>query len=279
MHRFIPTPNISSFSVGPFTVHFYALCIVAGIAVAIFLGDKRYRKFGGAKNVVVDVAIFAVPFGIIGGRIYHLITSPDDYFGANGNPMDAFKIWQGGLGIWGAIALGTLAAWWQHERLRKEGRAGLLSFAKFADALAPGVLLAQAIGRFGNWFNGELFGKPTTLPWGLEIPFFSRPMGYSQFHTFHPTFAYEALWCVVVALLILRLEKNFKPGQSFLFYIGAYCVGRFFFEILRIDTAHSIAGLRINAWMSIFVASAALWGFRRRSHFESPHIDEESGTL
>lgn len=263
MHRSIPTPSVSSFSVGPLTIHFYALCIIAGIAIAIYLGDKRYRRAGGGENVVADVAIAAVPAGIIGGRLYHLITSPDAYFGSNGRPMDAFKIWNGGMGIWGAVALGTLVAWWQHERLRRRGRVGMLAFASFADALAPGLLLAQAVGRLGNWFNGELFGRPTTLPWGLKIPLGLRPTGYETYQTFHPTFLYEALWCVLVAIVLLLLESKFKPGQGFLFYIAAYCVGRLFVESLRIDTAHTIAGLRINVWMSIFVAILASFLFWR----------------
>lgn len=263
MHRSIPTPSVSSFSLGPLTIHFYALCIITGIAIAIFLGDKRYRRAGGGENIVADVAIVAVPAGIIGGRLYHLITSPDAYFGSQGRPMDAFKIWNGGLGIWGAVALGTLVAWWQHERLRRHGRQGLLSFAEFADALAPGLLFAQAIGRLGNWFNGELFGGPTTLPWGLQIPIGLRPAGYEAYQTFHPTFLYEGLWCVFVAIVLMSLEHKFKPGQGFLFYVAAYCVGRLFIEFLRIDMAHTVAGLRVNVWMSFFVAIGASFLFWR----------------
>ena len=252
------------------TIHFYALCIIVGITVAIYLGDKRYRRAGGGENVVADVAIAAVPAGILGGRLYHLITSPDAYFGAHGHPLDAFKIWNGGMGIWGAVALGTLVAWWQHERLRRKGRTGMLSFGAFTDALAPGLLFAQAIGRFGNWFNGELFGRPTTLPWGLEIPVGLRPVGYELFKTFQPTFLYEALWCVLVAVVLMSLERKFKPGQSFLFYIAAYCVGRFYIESLRIDAAHRFAGLRVNEWMSAFVAFLALYLFWRVGRKREP---------
>ena len=266
MRKFIPTPGISQIGVGPFTIHFYALCIVAGIALAIYMGDRRYRRAGGGNNIVADVAIVAVPAGIVGGRLYHLVTSPDAYFGSHGHPLDAFKIWQGGLGIWGAISLGTLAAFWQHERLRRTGHPGVLSFAAFADALAPGVLLAQALGRFGNWFNGELFGRPTTLPWGLEIPLASRPAGYESFQTFQPTFLYEALWSIFIALLLITLEHKFKPGQSFLFYISGYCVGRTFIELLRIDNAHTIAGLRVNVWVSLIVALGSGYLFWRRGH-------------
>ncbi|MEI6844031.1 MAG: prolipoprotein diacylglyceryl transferase [Actinomycetes bacterium] len=264
MLAFIPTPTSSKIGIGPFTIHFYALCIITGIVIAIWLGDRRYRASGGGENVVADVALAAVPAGIIGGRIYHLVTSPDAYFGAGGHPMDAFKIWNGGLGIWGAIALGTYVAWWRFNKLKQSGREGLLTFAIFADAIAPGVLFAQATGRFGNWFNGELFGRPTTLPWGLKIPIDLRPVGYEQFATFHPTFLYESLWCVGVAIIIVRQGHRFVPGQSFTFYIGAYCVGRFFFEMLRIDTAHIIMGLRVNVWVSVLIAGASVILFIRQ---------------
>lgn len=270
MIRSIPTPSVSAFSLGPFTVHFYALCIISGIVIAIWLGDRRYRQAGGGKNVVADVAIVAVPFGIIGGRLYHLVTSPDAYFGAHGRPLDAFKIWQGGLGIWGAVALGTFVSWRYVEHLRSKGREGVLPFSAFADALAPGLLFAQAIGRFGNWFNGELFGRPTNLPWGLEIPFALRPQGYENFSTFHPTFLYEALWCVFVAIVLMKLESRFKSGQSFLFYIAAYCIGRFFIESLRIDTAHAFFGLRVNEWVSMVIAVWAIAQFRRVGRGPSP---------
>ncbi|MCX6430557.1 MAG: prolipoprotein diacylglyceryl transferase [Actinobacteria bacterium] len=227
MLKSIPTPTRSEFGIGPLTIHFYALCIVAGIAVAIFWGDRRFRKRGGGSNVVADVAVVAVPAGIIGGRFYHLITSPDAYFGAQGKPFDALKIWNGGLGIWGAVALGTYGAWWQYRRISRRGREDMLSFAQFADSLAPGVLVAQALGRIGNWFNAELFGKPTNLPWGLQIPLIDRPNGYENFPTFHPTFLYEALWCIAVALLIVLVEKHLVAGQTFLLYIGMYCVSHF----------------------------------------------------
>jgi len=154
---------------GPFTIHFYALCIIAGIVIAVWLGDKRFKAHGdNLENVVADVAIWAVPFGIIGGRLYHVISSPNNYFGKNGEPIDAFKIWQGGLGIWGAISVGAIAAYFAYKKQQK--KKDLPSFGYFLDALAPGILLAQAIGRLGNWFNGELFGRPTDLPWALEIP-------------------------------------------------------------------------------------------------------------
>ena len=240
----------------------YALCIITGIAVAIWLGDKRFKATSAhAQSVVAEAAITAVPCGIIGGHSYHVITSPDAYFGSGGHPLDAFKIWEGGLGIWGAIALGTFGAWWRYRSLSK--KLDLVSFALFMDALAPGVLLAQAIGRFGNWFNHELFGRPLEAPWALEIPLIDRPQGFSAFETFHPTFLYEALWCTALAILLMKFGRAFRSGQVFTLYVLGYCVGRLVVESLRIDSAHVIAGLRINMWVSVFVASGALVAFLR----------------
>jgi prolipoprotein diacylglyceryl transferase len=198
---------------GPLTIHFYALCIIAGIAIAVWLGDKRFRSHGeNLENVVADVAIWAVPFGIIGGRLYHVISSPNQYFGKNGNPIDALKIWQGGLGIWGAISVGAVAAYFAYKKQQK--KKDLPTFGYFLDALAPGILLAQAVGRLGNWFNGELFGRPTDLPWALEIPVSKRPDGYASFATFHPTFLYELIWWVSAILATLALLNYLRLGRS-----------------------------------------------------------------
>jgi prolipoprotein diacylglyceryl transferase len=240
----------------------YALCIISGIAIAIWLGDKRFNATTpNGSSIVSEVAIMAVPFGIIGGRIYHVISSPDDYFGSGGHPLDAFKIWEGGLGIWGAISLGTYAAWFRYRRLAT--RVELPPFSQFMDALAPGVLLAQAVGRFGNWFNIELFGRPLDAPWALSVPLIYRPNGYIQFATFHPTFLYEAIWCTALALLLIKFGKRFRPGQLFALYILGYCLGRIAIESIRIDQAHQIFGLRLNVWVGIFVATGALISFRR----------------
>lgn len=198
----------------------------------------------------------AVPFGIIGGRIYHVLTSPDAYFGKGGHPVDAFKIWEGGLGIWGAISLGALAAWIRYRQLAK--KIELPEIMIFLDALAPGVLLAQAIGRFGNWFNVELFGRPLNAPWALQVPVRFRPSGYSAFETFHPTFLYEALWCSLLAFALIKWGKFFKPGQIFSLYVAGYCLGRLGIESIRIDTAHAIAGLRLNIWVSLIVGLLGL---------------------
>ncbi len=235
-------------ALGPFTVHFYALCILVGVITAITIGRSRYVRSVGNPDEITDVAIFAIPAGIIGGRIYHVITSPERYFGSNGHPLDAVKIWDGGMGIWGAIALGTLVAY-----LIFRSRDRSLTFAEFADALAPGLLIAQAIGRLGNWFNGELFGGPTQLPWGLKIPLELRPAGFENYETFHPTFLYEGLWSLICAFALIALTKRWQTqsGNLFLAYIALYCLGRSGTEYLRIDQAEHILGLRLNEWVSL----------------------------
>jgi len=265
----IPTPTNSVIGIGPLTVHYYALCIITGVAVAIWLGNRRYRTFAinsePSIGVVADVAIYAVPAGIIGGRIYHVITSPAQYFGENGKPIDALKIYEGGLGIWGAISLGALVAWFGYRKRAKD--LDLPSFRLFLDALAPGILIAQAIGRIGNWFNGELFGRPFSGPWALEIPVSKRPIGYLQYESFHPTFLYEAIWCLLVAALLIWLTPKLKAGQSFAIYVALYCVGRFAIESLRIDDANEILGLRVNLWTALIVgliASALALRFARQ---------------
>jgi len=275
MEQLIPSPSLSSFSVGPLTIHFYALCIITGIAAAIWIGRKRYANLGGNPDDVSEVAIWAVPFGIIGGRIYHVITSPAQYFGANGNPVDALKIWEGGLGIWGAISLGAVGAY-LYFRTHKT----TLNFRQLLDSLAPGVVVAQAIGRVGNYFNQEVFGKPTELPWGLEIDSVNRPAGFESYATFHPTFLYELLWCLVVAVLLIKLpgflkQITSKQGDIFALYILGYTLGRVWIESLRIDEANLILGLRLNIWVSLIVlitASAYLIASKRRGNTKENHI-------
>ena len=275
MNQLIPSPSLSSFSVGPLTIHFYALCIITGIAAAIWIGRKRYANLGGNPDDVSEVAIWAVPFGIIGGRIYHVITSPSQYFGSNGNPIDALRIWEGGLGIWGAISLGAVGAY-LYFRTHKTS----LNFRQLLDSLAPGVIVAQAIGRIGNYFNQEVFGKPTELPWGLEIDSVNRPNGFESYSTFHPTFLYELLWCLVVAVLLIKLPGvlkliTSKQGDVFALYILGYTAGRVWIETLRIDEANLILGLRLNIWVSLIVlitASAYLIASKRRGNTKENHI-------
>lgn len=260
--NYIPTPTVSEFSVGPLTFHAYALCIIAGVIAAVWIGDRRYQKFGGAKSVVSDIALWVVPAGVIGGRLYHVITSPEYFFGANGNLIDILKIYEGGLGIWGAISLGGLVAHWRYRKLLKDSdKTDMPEFSTFMDALAPGLLVAQGIGRFGNWFNGELFGSPTQLPWALEIPRFLRPSESVEFATYHPTFLYEALCNFALAYVLIRLTGKFKTGSLFYIYVAGYCAYRFFIEGIRIDEAHTFAGLRLNQWVSLALGSTALAKF------------------
>jgi len=232
------------------------LAILAGIFVAVWLTSKRLVARGGTVENVYDISFWAVIFGIIGGRLYHVISSPRAYFGEGGEPLKAFYIWEGGLGIWGAIALGAVGAWIGCKR------AGV-RFADFADSVAPTLLIAQAIGRLGNWFNQELFGKPTTLPWGLEIDDAHLPAGVASGTLFHPTFLYELLWCLAAAALLLWLDKrrNFKPGQVMWLYVVFYTLGRVWIEYMRIDTAEMILGLRLNVWVSLIVMAIGVIGF------------------
>lgn len=251
---FIPSPSQGVWNLGPVPLRAYALLIIAGIVVAVWFGGKRYVARGGTTGTITDIAIWAVPFGIIGGRLYHVITDNQLYFGENGKGLAAaFRIWDGGLGIWGAVAFGALGAWIGARR------AGV-ALPPVADAIAPGIALAQAIGRWGNYFNQELFGKPTTVPWALEIDPAHRPAGYEQFATFQPTFLYESLWLLGMVLVLVWADKRFRMGHGrvFALYVLLYCIGRFWIEGLRIDDANEILGLRLNEWTSILVGLGAL---------------------
>ena len=265
-----PSPSISALNLGPLTIHFYALCIIAGIIVAVWWGERRFIALGGAPGVVTDIAYWAVPSGIVGGRLYHLATS----WNSERTFLDAIAIWRGGLGIWGAIGLGAGGAYLRYRMLRRKGSLhgvelqSLPSFATFMDALAPGIVIAQAIGRWGNWFNVELFGRPSSLPWALQVPANKRPNGFGDFETFHPTFLYESLWCIVVALLLIGVARKgfLRSGGIFLLYVASYSFGRLWIENLRIDTSEEIFGLRFNVWVSLCAfIFAALATFRRRN--------------
>jgi prolipoprotein diacylglyceryl transferase len=258
----IPSPTQGVWQLGPLPIRAYALCILVGIVVAIWLGDKRWRARGGRAGDVLDIAAWAVPFGIVGGRIYHVITSYQPYFGHGGHPVEALYIWRGGLGIWGAVALGGVGAWIGARRL------GIL-LPPLADALAPGIVLAQAIGRWGNWFNNELYGSPTTRPWGLQIHQWDTTAGTAVLGpdgkpivlgTFQPTFLYESVWDVGIAVALILLGRRFKIGHGRLFatYVALYTVGRFWIETLRTDPATHILGLRINLWTSVIVFAGAV---------------------
>ncbi|ACQ80469.1 prolipoprotein diacylglyceryl transferase [Beutenbergia cavernae DSM 12333] len=252
----IPSPPQGVWYLGPLPLRAYALAILLGGVVAAIILTKRYVARGGPGDKVLDIVFWAVPFGIVGARLYHVFSSPDAYFGPGGNPVAALYIWNGGLGIWGAIALGAVGAW---IGLRRAG----LRLAPFADALAPGLLVAQAIGRLGNWFNQELFGTPTTLPWGLQISgerLRELGMDYPEGTLFHPTFLYELVWNLAAAALLVYLDRRFRLGHGRVFwlYVVFYTLGRTWIEMLRIDEAEQVLGLRLNVWTSILVLLVAL---------------------
>jgi prolipoprotein diacylglyceryl transferase len=254
MLTYIPSPETGVWDLGPIPLRAYAMFIVLGIIVAVVLGNKRYEARGGRPGVITDIAIWAVPFGIVGGRLYHVLSDWQIYFGAEGRGFAAaFRIWDGGLGIWGAVLLGAVGAW---IGARRSG----VVLPPIADAIAPGIALAQAIGRLGNYFNQELFGSPTTLPWGLEISPANRPAGYAEYATFHPTFLYESLWLVALALVVIWADRRFNlgHGRAFALYVLLYTVGRVWIEALRIDSANHILGVRLNVWTSILVGLGAL---------------------
>ena len=260
----IPSPDQNVWHLGPLPLRAYALCIIAGIIVGMVIATRRWRARGGTSDGLESVVVVAVPFGIVGARIYHVITDYELYFGPGRNPVDALKIWQGGLGIWGAVALGALGG---YLVARRRG----IRFPALLDAAAPGIAVAQGIGRLGNWFNQELFGRPTTLPWGLEIAPRFRPEGYQQYATFHPTFLYELIWDIaVVAVLLVVLDRRFRLGHGkvFALYVMLYSLGRFWIEALRIDTVNEIGGFRLNNYTSLitFVGAALvlLWLSRKR---------------
>lgn len=265
----IPSPSTGVIYLGPLPLRAYSLFIILGIFVAIWLGNKRWIAKGGKPGQVSDVALFAVPFGIIGGRIYHVATDWEKYFGSGQNWIDALKIWNGGLGIWGAILFGGVGAWIGCKYYK-------IYLPPFADAIAPGIIFAQAIGRLGNYFNQELFGKPTDLAWGLEIAEKFRPQGFESFATFHPTFLYEILWNVLVGFGLIYLDRKYKIGHGRLFalYVSLYSLGRLFIENLRIDEARLILGFRFNVFTSLVVIVGGLIYFVI-SNRSKPGIDEE----
>ncbi|GAA2991866.1 prolipoprotein diacylglyceryl transferase [Microbacterium terrae] len=262
----IPSPSISYFDIGPLRIHIYALCIITGIIVAVLLTNHRLSKRGAEPWVVIDIALIAVPLAIIGARIYHVLTHFDFYFGDGANPLSALYIWEGGIAIYGALIGGAIGAW---LGCRWTG----IRFWTFADALAPGLLLAQAIGRFGNWFNQELFGLPTDVPWGLEIayPNPAWPTGIAEGTLFHPTFLYEVLWNTLGVVVLLWISWRFTAlqwGRVFAIYLIWYSAGRIVWESIRIDPSDIILGLRTNVWAAIFgvVAGLVIFFVQKRRH-------------
>ncbi len=260
----IPSPANGVWHLGPVPIRAYALCIIAGVIAAIYMGERRWQARGGRKGTVTDIAVVAVPVGLIGGRIYHVITSPAAYFGADGDPIKVFYIWEGGLGIYGAILFGALGAW-----LASRSRG--VKLPAFADAVAPGIVVAQAIGRFGNYFNQELFGKPTNLPWGLEIEPGRDGTVVGQ-DTYHPTFLYESLWCLGIAAVVIWADRRFtlSRGRAFALYLALYAVGRAWIEALRVDAANTIFGVRLNIWTCLLVfVGAVIWMVTHRGPRET----------
>jgi prolipoprotein diacylglyceryl transferase len=274
----IPSPSSGVWYVGPVPIRGYALAIILGIVAAIWIGERRWVARGGRAGDIQDLAIWAVPFGLVGGRLYHVLTDSDLYFGSGRHPIEALYIWRGGLGVWGAIALGAVGA------MIGAHRKGI-RLLPVLDAMAPGVLVAQAIGRWGNWFNQELFGKPTDLPWGLEIDPAHRPAGYEQYATFHPTFLYECLWCLAGFAVLVWADRRFRLGHGrvLALYIMIYTAGRVWNEMLRIDDVElkDVAGLRFNVWTSIVLFVAALVWFvisakRRPGREEQVYVDRRA---
>jgi prolipoprotein diacylglyceryl transferase len=252
----IPSPSTGVWEVFGLPLRAYALCIIAGIIVAMIIANRRWVARGGSGESLEMVVVVAVPCGIVGARLYHVITDYQLYFGDGRHPVDAVKIWQGGLGVWGAVAAGVLGAYLVARRRR-------LVFPALLDAVAPAIVVAQAIGRLGNWFNQELFGRPTTLPWALQIDPAFRPLGYGQYPTFHPTFLYELVWDLLVAVALVLLDRKFRLGHGkvFALYVIFYTLGRFWIEALRIDQVNEIGGFRLNNYTSLIVFLAALGWF------------------
>jgi prolipoprotein diacylglyceryl transferase len=261
----IPSPSDGVWNLGPVPLRGYALCIILGIVAAIWIGERRWVARGGKSGEVSDLAVWAVPFGLVGGRLYHVATDYQLYFGEDNNPVTALYVWRGGLGVWGAIAMGALGV---VIGARLKG----IRLLPVLDAMAPGVLIAQALGRWGNWFNQELFGGPTDLPWGLEIDRDHRPVGYIDVETFHPTFLYEFLWCLAAFAFVVWADRRFRLGHGrvLALYVMAYTLGRGWIETLRIDDVQlqDVLGLRLNVWTSIvlFVAAAAYFVVVGRRH-------------
>jgi prolipoprotein diacylglyceryl transferase len=267
--QFIPSPPINSFHIGPLDIHFYALGYIIGITLAILITRRRWRALGGDPDLVNDIALWVVPAGIIGGRIYFDITTPDDiphvWYGV-------LAVWTGGLGIWGGVALAAAVGAWRLHRLG-------ITVGPFANAIAPALLVAQAVGRIGNYFNKELFGKPTTLPWGLEIPAQYRvaggiPAQDLHFATFQPSFLYELIWDLALAAFLVWLGHHVKirPWGLFALYVAGYSGYRIFEETIRIDSSEYFLGLRLNMFVAIsLTVIGVLWFVIAQSRPERPY--------
>lgn len=249
----IPSPSQGTWYLWVLPVRAYALLIITGIVLGGLVADRRWRARGGRPGTVVDVLSWAVPAGIVGARAYHVVSRWQDYFGPGQDPWSALRVWEGGLVIFGGLLGGALGAWYG---ARRHG----VRLPAFADALAPGLAVGQAIGRWGNWFNQELFGSPTSLPWGLRIDPENRPEQYADAETFHPTFLYESLWNLGVAGLVVWADRRFRlgHGRAFALYLALYAFGRFWLELLRTDVANVVLGMRVNQLTALLVLVAAV---------------------
>jgi len=253
----IPSPPVKVWHLGPLPVRAYAVAILIGIALAVWIGRRRFttRTAGGQPEDVIDIGFWAVPFGIVGGRLYHVVTTPERFFGEHGDLGAALRVWEGGLGIWGAIALGAVGAW---IGARRKG----ILMPVMADALAPAVLVAQAVGRLGNWFNQELYGAPTTLPWGLEIDAAhlvvdpATGLRFAEGTLFHPTFLYELVWNLAAAGVLVWLDRRFRLGHGRVMwaYVALYTAGRFWIELLRVDASAHLALFGIDVRLNVVTA-------------------------
>ena len=261
----IPSPEVQFLQIGPLRIYFYALCIIVGIILAGIWTARRLGQRGGERGAVFDFVVWSLVLGILGARLYHVVTHWGDYFGAGKNPLEIFAFWNGGIAIFGALlggGIGVLIA----------SRLTGIRFWSFADALVPGLLLAQAVGRLGNWFNHELFGGPTTLPWGLEIEMGNAafPIGLPEGTLFHPTFLYEALWNLLGIVVLLAIERKWRPrwGQFFAMYLVWYGIGRAFTESLRVDPSLLFLGLRTDVLAARLAAllGVVIFFVQRRRH-------------
>jgi prolipoprotein diacylglyceryl transferase len=249
----IPSPAQPVWHLGPLAVHGYAVCVIVSVTAGLWIGRRRWMARGGAAADVTDLALWMVPAGLVGARLYHVVTSPDAYFGRGGHPVQALEFWRPGLAVWGAIG-GGFAAGYIYTHFRYIPR------REMADALAPALLVSQAIGRLGNYINQEIFGRPTDLPWAVQIDPIHRPLSSLQAPTYHPTFLYELLWDLALAALLVWGERRFRVrrGRVFAYYVLGYVVFRIFMEFLRVDPAHSWLGLRVNAWVCLVLGVGAI---------------------
>jgi prolipoprotein diacylglyceryl transferase len=261
---YLPSPTQAVWHLGPFPIRAYAMCILLGIVFAVWFTERRLQQRGARPGLSYDVSVWAVPFGIVGGRIYHVITTPEPYWGSGGHPLRSLYIWEGGLGIWGAIALGGVGAW---IGCRRHG----VPWPLFADAAAPGILIAQGIGRWGNWFNNELYGRATSQPWGLTIHDWHLSTGHAVTENgsavvlghYQPTFLYESLGAFAGAAILLWADRRFTLGHGrvFALYVIIYTLGRAWIEALRVDEAEHILGLRLNLWTCLIAFIGGVIGF------------------